>query len=155
MEIEYLGIDPGAKGCAWSIGTFNQEFRFANLTEAGLYSCIDTLHTMCHAEGIKLFAVLERQMIRPSDAKANAMKLIDNYGMLRGFLIASGIPHVKVMPAVWYRKMGRIDPKGTKKSEKKRRNQQLAEELFPDRKFTRETADAILLAEYGRRFCDP
>jgi len=36
--------------------------------------------------------------------------------------------------------------------EKKRRNQALAEELYPGRRIVRETADAFLLAEYGRRF---
>ena len=75
-----------------------------------------------------------------------------NYGMLHGFLIAAQIRAIRVTPAVWARKLGRIDPKGTPKTEKKRRNKALAQELFPHAHVTLQNCDAFLLAEYGRRF---
>lgn len=78
--------------------------------------------------------------------------MMDQYGMLRGFLIAAGIRTIKVTPAVWTRKMGRTDPKKTSYTKKKQRNHELAQTLYPDRKVVRETCDAFLLAEYGRRF---
>jgi hypothetical protein len=67
-------------------------------------------------------------------------------------LIAAGVRCIEVTPAVWTRKMGRIDPKKTPYSTKKRRNRELAQGLYPDRDVITETADAFLLAEYGRRF---
>jgi len=149
---EFLGVDPGATGAAVSVGPLAQTIRFSELTDAELWWAINVLAQNCKSEGVPLTAILEKTSIRPPTSASRGGVMMAQYGLCRGFLIAAGIRTIEVTPAVWTRKMGRTDPKKTPYTQKKQRNQQLAETLYPNRKIIRETADAFLLAEYGRRF---
>jgi hypothetical protein len=60
-------------------------------------------------------------------------------------LVAAGLPFELVSPAMWQRAMGCLS--GGDKNVTKRK----AQELFPDLYITHATADALLIAEYGRR----
>lgn len=78
-----------------------------------------------------------------------------NYGLLRGFLIASGLREGEhwrsISPAIWQRGV-KADVRGRKsKPEHKRSLQALAHALFPQKKATLKTCDALLIAEYARR----
>jgi hypothetical protein len=158
----FLGIDPGAKGAGAAIGTclgcpsrFSQiltTIQFSKRTELDIYMWMTAIRDDCKDLGVPLTAILEKIWLRPTDGRGTGGKLMAHYGMLRGFLIAAGIRKIEVAPVTWTKKLGRVDPKSTSTPEKKRRNQTLAEELYPDRRIVRETADAFLLAEYGRRF---
>ena len=92
-----------------------------------------------------LFGFLE--LVHPiHKASANSTwKFGQNYGMLRAFLIACGIPFETVAPTVWQRSL-RCLTKGDKRVSKAK-----AQELFPHLKITRATADALLIATYGQR----
>ncbi len=149
---EFMGVDPGATGAAVSVGPLSQTIRFSQLTDAELWWALDVLAQNCKAEGIALTAILEKLSIRPPTSASRGGVMMAQFGLCRGFLIAAGIRTIEVTPAVWTRKMGRVDPKKTPYTKKKQRNQALAQQLYPDRRVVRETCDAFLLAEYGRRF---
>ena len=67
------------------------------------------------------------------------------YGNLEMALTAAGIPFERVRPQVWQKALGCMT-KGDKNVSKRK-----AQELFPQLKITHATADALLLAEFGRR----
>jgi hypothetical protein len=60
-------------------------------------------------------------------------------------LTAAGIPFERVTPQKWQKAMGCMT-KGDKNVSKRR-----AQELFPQLKITHAIADALLIAEYGRK----
>lgn len=147
----FLGVDPGAKGAGVTVGPVASTFRFSKMTDSevanefrALAEEVDTFY--------ELTAILERIWLRPTDGRGSGGKLMAHYGMLRGILLTVPIRFIEVAPVTWTRKLGRIDPKDTSLPMKKRKNKALAEQLYPDRKVILETADAFLLAEYGRRF---
>ena len=67
-------------------------------------------------------------------------------GLLEGALRALGVPPIFVPPMIWQAKMECLT--GGDKNVSKRR----AIELFPQWKITHGIADALLIAEYGRRW---
>jgi hypothetical protein len=60
-------------------------------------------------------------------------------------LTAAGIPFERISPQAWQKSLGCMT--GGDKNISKRR----AQELFPTMNVTHATADALLIAEYGRR----
>ena len=148
----FMGVDPGASGAAVTVGHLHVTARFSKLTDVGIWEAIRDVVEACDANGTPLTAILEKTAIRPPTSASRGGVMMAQYGMCRGFLIAAGIRFIEVTPSVWTRKMGRIDPKKTPYTKKKRLNQELAQHLYPERRVTRETADAFLLAELGRRF---
>lgn len=67
------------------------------------------------------------------------------YGFLRGVITALAIPFEDVTPQKWQKAMNCLTG-GDKNVSKS-----AAQRLWPDVKFTHATADAALIAEYGRR----
>ena len=79
-------------------------------------------------------------------------KFGQSYGALEALIVASGIPLERVTPVVWQRAFGLLRKKGETQVEKKNRHKARAQELFPSIGITHAIADALLLAEYARRF---
>lgn len=150
-DILHIGADPGATG-AIVAPDLEVVIRFSKLTDFELYAEIDALHTRALAEGYAPQVILEKVFARPTDGMSSAAKFMIVFGQLRGMLIASGMRFIEATPSEWTKKMGRQDPRGTSKTIKKKRNCELAQHLFPNMKVIRETGDAFLLAEFGRRF---
>lgn len=75
-----------------------------------------------------------------------------NYGFIRGVLIALGVPFEEVLPATW---QATFSLKRTDKSEsdtdKKNRHKAKAQQLWPNVKVTHAISDALLIAEHARR----
>jgi crossover junction endodeoxyribonuclease RuvC len=136
-----LGIDPGASGgVAWRGDDVEAHaWKFPD-TERDLWHLFEDLS----GNGIAA-AFIERVHSMPKQGVASSFKFGQHYGMLRAFLIASAIPFEAVAPGVWQRSMGCLS-KGDKNVTKRK-----AQELFPALKITHAIADALLLAEYGRR----
>ena len=98
------------------------------------------------------FAYIEHVHSFPKQGVASTWKFAQNYGFLRGCLVTLGIPFEEVSPMKWQKAMGLlVYNKKLTKTQKKNRNKQKAQQLFPGLKLTHATADAILIAEYGRR----
>jgi hypothetical protein len=90
-------------------------------------------------------AYLEQVASSPQMGVVSAFTFGNGFGHLEMGLVAHGIPFERVRPQVWQKAMGCLS-KGDKNITKRR-----AQELFPDCKVTHKTADALLIAEYGRR----
>ena len=88
---------------------------------------------------------LERVHTMPGQGIASSGKFMMHYGFLRGVLVALGIPFEEVSPLKWQRALGCLS--GGDKNVTK----QKAQQLFPHLTITHKTADALLIAEYGRR----
>ena len=71
------------------------------------------------------------------------------YGSIRMALVAAGIPFEEVSPIRWQTAMA-CRTRGDKNVSKAR-----AQQLFPGLKITHAIADALLIAEYGRRLRAP
>lgn len=90
-------------------------------------------------------AYLEQVHSMPGQGVASSFKFGQGYGSLEMALTAAGIPFERVTPQKWQKALGCLT-KGQKNVSKRK-----AQELFPTMKVTHATADALLIAEWGRR----
>jgi hypothetical protein len=90
-------------------------------------------------------AYLEQVSSSPQMGVTSAFTFGNGFGHLEMALTAAFIPFERVRPQVWQKAMGCLT-RGDKNVSKRR-----AQELFPSIKVTHATADALLIAEYGRR----
>lgn len=143
----YVGIDPGLKGALavvdhdgaveiWPMPRTEREI--ADLFERALI------------DDPSVFACLERQQAMRKGGRtpglASTGKFLQHYGFLRGLLCAYAIAFDDPTPQRWQRALGCLS-KGDKHVTLAK-----AQQLFPRIKITLATADAVLLAEYARRF---
>lgn len=132
-----IGVDPGLSGgialltpdgaTAWKIPE----------TERDVWDLLNGLTVD--------FAYIEAVHSMPKQGVSSTFRFGVNYGGLRMALIAAGIPFETTTPQKWQQALG-CRSKGDKNVTKRR-----AQELFPKSKVTHAIADALLLAEYGRR----
>lgn len=137
-----LGIDPGKHGAAVTIsmnGEIVDVMEYGNLTE---HEIADALTE--YGAAIKK-AYIEKAASRPAQGVVSVFTFGDNFGWWRGVLTALKIPYETVTPAKWQRELSCLS-KGNKNVTKCK-----AQQLFPHEKITHAKADAILIAEYGRR----
>ena len=139
----YLGCDPGISGC---LATLNAdglpEFCRLDETPADVHAWLWSTFAEIEPRPI---AVLERVASSPQMGVRSAFTFGQSYGALEAFLVSVGCRIERVSPAVWQKALG-CRSKGDKNVTKRR-----AQELFPGVKVTHRNADALLLAEYGRR----
>jgi hypothetical protein len=143
-----IGIDPGKSGgIAWWRPTAHHAAMKMPATERDLADVMkDLADNDC-------FAYIEKVHAMPGQGVTSMFTFGQNYGFLRGCLIAHGIPFEEVTPQKWQKEFGLVFPKkmGLTPTEKKNRHKAKAQQLFPHLKVTHATADALLIAEYGRR----
>lgn len=136
----YIGIDPGKGG------------GIAVLEDGVVESCIPMpktdrdVYDFLRDCGCLSKAMLEFVRSSPQMGVTSAFTFGQGYGALRMALCAIDIAFDEVTPQKWQRGMGCLS-KGDKNVTKRR-----AQELFPKVKVTHAIADALLLAEYCRRF---
>lgn len=134
-----LGVDPGASGAICLTDGTHHDFILLSETEADIACLLGEL------DGHDCHAFLERVHSMPAQGVASSFKFGQNYGFLRGLLVAFKIPFEEVTPQRWQRALGCLTG-GDKRISKAK-----AQSLFPQIKFTHATADSALIAEYGRR----
>jgi crossover junction endodeoxyribonuclease RuvC len=151
-----IGIDPGASGGIASMSLVNAAWEppVALKLDGTEKDISDFLGKF---SGLDSFCYLERVSSNfRADGSGRGGKGMfafgQGYGFLRGLLIAHRIPFEEVLPAKWQAVFGlkRTD-KDESGTDKKNRHKAKCQQLFPQLKITHATADAILLAEYGRR----
>jgi len=134
-----LGIDPGLSGAMAVLD--NKEvvllIPFAKTTPHDIVAYLKPLKIS--------IAYLEAVNAMPHQGVTSMFKFGMNYGMWQGILVALGIPFQRVYPLKWQTAMS-CRTGGNKNISKAR-----AQELFPRIKITHAIADALLIAEYGRR----
>lgn len=146
-----IGIDPGKSGgIAW-LGDNGPCVEKMPDTLADLWEIMENIllsHSVRGGSlvvpgGIKAF--IEVVHSSPQMGVKSAFTFGNGFGHLEMALTAAGIPFERVRPQQWQKTMGCLT-KGDKNVSKRK-----AQELFPSLKITHATADAILIAEYGRR----
>jgi len=138
-----LGIDPGQSGGVAQVvspGEFLRGETFAWKMPDTERDILDLLRALEIDH-----AYIEAVHSMPRQGVSSSFKFGQNYGFLRGCLIALGIPFETVTPQKWQKAMGCLSH-GDKNVTKAK-----AQELFPNLKITHATADALLISEYGRR----
>jgi len=135
-----IGIDPGnSGGIAVNRAGDCRTACLGKMTEQDVGAWLED-----HNAGVD-FAYIERVSSSPQMGVKSAFTFGQSYGFLRGCLIAMSIPSEEVSPAQWQRALGCLS-KGDKNVTKAK-----AQQLFPGIKVTHAIADALLIAEYGRR----
>lgn len=150
-----LGIDPGKSGAIAMLDRVVDTTSCVKMpaTAGELLELLNRADT--HAK-IDL-VVIERQEPRPTFWQKKETKepmrsilkstvlLYGGYREILGMLIALGLRVEDIRPQAWQKALG-IPPLAGKPGLKRK-----AEQLFPGGKVTNWNADALLLAEYGRR----
>jgi len=146
----YIGIDPGGSGAvAWIKGVGHWAYTLKN-TERDIADTFWNLAAAIEREGGS--ALIERVGAFPGQGVTSCFSFGQNYGFLRGLLIAYKIPFETVLPRAWQATFGLLRRDKTEtKTEKKRRHKARAQELFTSLKITNANADALLIAEWLRR----
>ena len=147
----YIGIDPGANGAIAFINAIRPDDVLVSVLPVKkthvsiLASCLEDV-------GDKdSFAMIELVHSMPGQGVRSSFNFGVSFGMLEGFIIASGVPYDRVSPQKWQKEFGLYKLPDETKTAKKNRHKELAQELFPTLKVTHATADALLIAEYARR----
>jgi len=99
----------------------------------------------------KFRAVVENVGAMPTDGRTSAFKFGRALGQQETVLMACHVSIERVTPSIWQGTMG--CPRGLKGYPRKKWLKEKAHQLWPAqaRKLTLKTADAALLAEWGRR----
>jgi crossover junction endodeoxyribonuclease RuvC len=140
----YLGIDPGVSGglaiLAEDLSSINA-VAYKHVTPHDIITLLKPAHiTKAYIEQVGAF---------PGQGVTSVFHFGQNYGWWQGVLTALEIPFERVTPLKWQNAM-RCRTGGDKNISKAR-----AQELFPSVKVTHALADALLIAEYGRRIETP
>jgi crossover junction endodeoxyribonuclease RuvC len=135
----FMGIDPGKTGgISFTDGNTITPYKMPQ-TERDISDIFEE-----HAPNV-LIAVLEKVGAMPGQGVKSMFTFGQNYGFLRGMLIAHKIPFEEIRPAEWQKKMQCMS-KGDKNVTKSK-----AQQLFPEHKITHAIADAMLISEFCRR----
>jgi len=135
-----LGIDPGASG---GFAIVSHDLSSVNVIAYAKMTPHDIVEVLRPAKITK--AYIEGVGAMPGQGVVSVWKFGQNFGWWLGVLTALGIPFEKVQPLKWQTAM-RCRTGGDKNVSKAK-----AQELFPRVKMTHALADALLIAEYGRR----
>lgn len=149
-----IGIDPGQSGgIAWIDDKGRACADKMPETIADLWELVESIRMGAGASpetrldlvvnGCR--AYIEQVHSSPQMGVKSAFTFGNGFGHLEMALTAAGIPFERVRPQAWQKALGCLT-KGDKNVSKRK-----AQELFPLLKITHSTADALLIAEFGRR----
>lgn len=148
MNKRILGLDPGSRGaisCIWEDDRINV-WKYSDMQEA------KEVLIGLHAVDVPVVAYLEEpatQVFLPGGKAIHAAKLQRSLGRLEGLLLALDIKTYLVKPKEWQKGISGLE--GAKGYTRKVKLREHAARLFPTSKPTNETADSMLIAEWGRR----
>lgn len=137
MNPAVLGIDPGKHGAIGMVAPMVEVWPMPDTPHdlAALLRTFDPATTRVYVEAVHSM---------PGQGVASTFTFGQGFGVILGVLAALDISHTLVTPAKWKRSMGLI---GAEKAASKR----LAQQLFGKVASSEGKAEALLIAEYGRR----
>ena len=147
-----IGIDSGANGGVCVLYPDKAAFaaQIGSITE--LRDILETAEKYAKEKSYSLECFVEEVTGyiggKPQPA-SRSFVLGKSYGSILGLLVGLGIPFRTVRPQKW--QTGLSGVRGIEYTARKRRLKEIAAERYPQLKPTLKTADAILIAEYGRR----
>lgn len=142
-----IGIDPGKSGAVAVVDETRTEvelYRFSKGDNSTFWRFL-ALH-----EGSPAF--VEKVHASPQMGVTSSFKFGKSFGSIEMAVIAAGLEVEFVTPQKWQKAIGLKTIGGgfgASDTEKKNRNKELAQKLFPAIKVTHAIADALLIAEYG------
>lgn len=140
-----LGVDPGKSGAfceIWPDGKIDTFPMFADDDMRDYFKALTHFNSpVCYMELVGGF-------IGKPQPGSSMFKFGRGYGFIQGLLSANHIKTVLVRPQTW--QAGIPGVRGKKGPERKRALKEHAARLFPNVKVTLSTADALLIASYGR-----
>jgi hypothetical protein len=154
----YMGIDPGAKsGSIAIVSEDGRDYQVVCMGSSGksLMTARDISDLLESLQPKIIKAYLEEVKNKPGEGGNSIWTFSGNYHHLEMALTAYKVRFEKVRPQVWQSYM-RCRTGGDKNVSKKK-----AQELFPEPvdiltglavRITHSRADALLIAEYGRRY---
>lgn len=150
-----LGIDPGKSGAWAAVSEYATAHPFPLAGKEVDFRGLTGLWNELFGGGYDLFAVIEKPVAMPKMGKPSLLNYGRTCGILEGILIGLAIPFERVAPQTWKKVM----LQGLNKKEKGS-SIIAAQRLFPKvsllrtgkcRKQDDNMAEALLIAEYGRR----
>lgn len=142
-----IGIDPGGSG---GIAMIDEDYTVAfkmPATERDLWHSLTEISSAASRDVV----YIEKVAAMPGQGVSSMFRFGMSYGGLRMAVIAAGLRLVEVPPGVWQKPFRLPTQKKAGNTAKKNAHKARAQELFPDLKITHAVADALLIAEYGRR----
>jgi crossover junction endodeoxyribonuclease RuvC len=138
----FIGIDPGCSGGVAVLDEFGKHDRTFKLdgTDADVAGFLLSV-----AESGDCFAMVEKVHAMPKQGVTSVFTFGRSLGFIHGLLTAYRVPFEEVSPQRWQKFM-ECRTKGDKNVSKAK-----AQQLWPSVKITHANADALLIAEYGRR----
>jgi hypothetical protein len=162
--IEIIAIDPGSAGGAVSLCALNSgqvmiidALPLAKVTRAELIEWCKKETSVITKGYVEKVAAQPRfdpkKKRRVSMGAKSAFTFGQNFERPIMALTAAGCRVELVQPKTWQKVVGLHYPAGSNGTEKKKMGRELAQSLFPNVGFriTNAIADALLIAEYGRR----
>lgn len=144
-----VGIDPGKTG---ALVTIRQDRSLEILTFKKTDELTKHVGPITKEIGWATFIYLENVHAFPGQGVSATFTFGVNVGRIQGLIISQNQTWESVTPMLWQKTLGLTGPYPTKVL-RKQAHVKKAKELFPDYKdiITLDTADAILIAEYGYR----
>lgn len=139
----YIGIDPGKGGGIAAVNKTGYILAAVHMP-ATIADLLEELQPYGLLQGAA-FAILEFVRSSPQMGVGSAFTFGRGVGHIEASLVASKIPFDEVTPGRWQAAMQCLS--GGDKNVTKAR----AQKLWPRHKITHAIADALLIAEYGRR----
>lgn len=150
----YCGIDPGLHGAIALIDAAGACVRVVDTPTVGSVLDVNALFDVLDLAPVQTRFWIEVQHAMPGNRPTSTFSIGETYGAIRGILSALRCPYSEVRASVWQR----IMLTGVPGEDTKARSLRAAATLFPrEALFTPRgraldgRADALLIAEYGRR----
>lgn len=137
-----LGIDPGVSG---GVAKLSPDLKIVDALAFSRATPTEIKNLILASKKYIKKAYIEQVHSMPLQGVRSVFTFGQNYGWWQGLLIGLEIPHERVYPLKWQTALS-CRTGGDKNISKAR-----AQELFPKMKITHAIADALLIAEYGRR----
>lgn len=147
----YIGVDPGSNG---AIAVIIDDV-VHKVVKYDSYEIADIIKNVVseYSENHTMMCTLEKVHSMPRDGVKQAFKFGENYGFVKGTLMALQIPFQEVTPMTWKKEFSLVKQD---KSVSIKRCKELfpGVSLVPTARSTKESdgmAEALLICEYGRR----
>jgi crossover junction endodeoxyribonuclease RuvC len=147
-----LGVDPGSSsGCIAVIKNGHLRLHgIGKLTEKQIERVFYETY-LDKGLNVGLFAAIERVHSMKGQGLASTFKFGQNYGFLRGCLVANRIPFEEVLPKAWQKNYSMSKKKNETEPQWKRRLLGVAQNLYPSVNIPLYAADAVLISHYIRQ----
>lgn len=148
-QVRVLGIDPGKSG---GFAIIDDPQPWAVKMPETTRDTIDELRSI-RQEGIQIaFVELVGGYIGKAQPASSAFVFGYGTGVIGGALAALGFEVHRVRPQTWQKAFSLKSKPTESKTAWKNRLKSLAQDIFPHIKVTLATSDALLIAEFGRRW---